>query len=343
VHSHGAQVRQAQKLARLYGLTTSDRSFTNMPFFWVGGLTVVLLAHMEVGAAVIAVQRNDSAEMLDLIEETRPTRLVGWTLVERLEADPTFAQRDLTWLAGVHRQPAVDPASRHNSLGMSETSGPHTAASSSENQSDLPDELRGSFGPAVAGMQHKIVDPDTGATLADSLEGEICVRGEGLMVGLHKKEHAEVFDDDGWYHTGDRGSFRDGFLFFTGRLSEMIKTAGANVAPREVELAVAGLSGVKAAFVRRGDPRCAARRDRRVPRLPRRGTRRRPVVDHRAARTAAVVLQDPAPRVGAAVRRRAVDGVGEDRQGASRRAAGGAHPRRPSLMRAAGADDAGAA
>src|SRR5262249_15001061 len=43
--------------------------------------------------------------------------------------------------------------------------------------------------------------------------------------------------------------FRDGLLFFTGRMSEMIKTAGANVAPREVELAVAGLPGVKAAFV----------------------------------------------------------------------------------------------
>jgi acyl-CoA synthetase (AMP-forming)/AMP-acid ligase II len=249
VHSHGAQVRQAQKLARLYGLTPSDRSFTNMPFFWVGGLTVVLLGHMQVAATVIAVQRNDSEEMLDLIEATRPTRLVGWTLVERLESDPSFAQRDLAWLADVHRQPAVDPAARHNSLGMSETSGPHTAAVTAENQTDLPAQLRGSFGPPVAGMEHKIVDAETGDPLADGIEGEICVRGEGLMLGLHKKERAEVFDADGWYHTGDRGYFRDGLLFFTGRLSEMIKTAGANVAPREVELTVAGLPGVKAAFV----------------------------------------------------------------------------------------------
>jgi acyl-CoA synthetase (AMP-forming)/AMP-acid ligase II len=249
VHTHGAQVRQAQKLAGLYGLTASDRSFTNMPFFWVGGLTVVLLSHMQVGATVIAVQRNDTEQMLDLIEQSRPTRLVGWTLIERLEADPTFAGRDLAWLADVHRQPAVDPAARHNSLGMSETSGPHTAARASENQADLPAELRGSFGPPVAGMEHKVVDPDTGSTLADGLEGEICVRGEGLLVGLHKKERAEVFDADGWYHTGDRGYFRDGLLFFTGRLSEMIKTAGANVAPREVELTVAALPGVKAAFV----------------------------------------------------------------------------------------------
>ena len=36
--------------------------------------------------------------MLDLIESARPTRLLGWTLFERLQADPTFADRDLSWI-----------------------------------------------------------------------------------------------------------------------------------------------------------------------------------------------------------------------------------------------------
>jgi acyl-CoA synthetase (AMP-forming)/AMP-acid ligase II len=56
------------------------------------------------------------------------------------------------------------------------------------------------------------------------------------MNGLYKKERYEVFDDDGWYHTGDKGSINDGYLYFYGRISEMIKTSGSNVAPREVEL-----------------------------------------------------------------------------------------------------------
>jgi acyl-CoA synthetase (AMP-forming)/AMP-acid ligase II len=99
------------------------------------------------------------------------------------------------------------------------------------------------------GLQHKIVDPETGGVQADGVEGEICVRGYRLMDGLYKRERRNTFDDDGWYHTGDRGFFRDGLLFFTGRRSEMIKTGGANVAPREVELAVEALPGIQAAFV----------------------------------------------------------------------------------------------
>jgi len=249
VHTHGAQVRHAGTLAQLYGLTGEVRTFTTMPFFWVGGLTVTLLTHLHVGATVITVERMDSREMLDLIEDARPTRLVGWTLHERLTADPSFADRDLSWLTDLQAPELRESGRRHNSLGMTETCGPHTAAPAADNTVDLPERLRGSFGPPVPGMEHKIVDPDTGEPLRDGCEGEICVRGDSVMEGLYKKERSETFDDDGWYHTGDKGYLSDGLLFFTGRLTEMIKTGGANVSPREVELAVESLPGVKAAFV----------------------------------------------------------------------------------------------
>ena len=75
------------------------------------------------------------------------------------------------------------------------------------------------------------------------------VRGYSLMLGLHKQERADVFDADGWFHTGDRGLFRDGWFFFTGRQSDLIKTKGANVAPAEVEKALLGLDGVASAYV----------------------------------------------------------------------------------------------
>ena len=248
MHTHGGQIRHAWALAQIYGLDHDARTFTNMPFFWVGGLTVVVLSHLHVGGAVITVERMDNTEMLDLIEATRPVRVLGWTLYERLSADPSFAHRDL---AGIEF-PIPDLLAaglRHNSLGMSETGGPHTGVVVATNKVDLAEPLRGSFGPPVTGMHHKIVDPETGEEVADGVEGEICVRGDSLMDGLYKKERRDTFDADGWYHTGDKGAFRDGLLFFTGRLTEMIKTGGANVAPREVELAVESLPGVKAAFV----------------------------------------------------------------------------------------------
>jgi acyl-CoA synthetase (AMP-forming)/AMP-acid ligase II len=249
VHTHGAQVRQAWTMAQLYELTDTDRTFTNMPFFWVGGLTVVVLSHLHAGAMVITVERMDSTVMLDLIEGARATRLLGWTLYERIAGDPTLGNRDLSSIVEMRPPEIAVRGMRHNSLGMTETSGPHTGTSRRDNATDLPEHLRGSFGPAVPGMHHKIVDPATGKQLEPDVEGEICVRGASLMDGLYKKERSQVLDADGWYHTGDKGFVREGFLFFTGRLTEMIKTGGANVAPREVELALEGLEGVQAAFV----------------------------------------------------------------------------------------------
>jgi acyl-CoA synthetase (AMP-forming)/AMP-acid ligase II len=249
VHTHGAQVRHSQAIVALHGVTGETRTFTTMPFFWVGGLTVILLSHLHAGATVITIERADPFLMLDLIEKTHPTRLIGWTLVERIMSEPALADRDLTWLLPLQIPSMLAPGRRHNSLGMTETSGPHTGVPYPENTDDLPDQLRGSFGPALAGIQHKIVNPETGSIVPEGQEGEICVRGYSVMDGLYKNERGDTFDADGWYYTGDLGFFRDRLLFFTGRRSEMIKTGGANVSPREVEAALESFPEVKAAFV----------------------------------------------------------------------------------------------
>ena len=46
--------------------------------------------------------------------------------------------------------------------------------------------------------------------MPDGEEGELWVRGYGLMHGYYKQERADVFDDDGWFHTGDRVFLHDG-------------------------------------------------------------------------------------------------------------------------------------
>jgi len=76
------------------------------------------------------------------------------------------------------------------------------------------------------------------------------IRGFSLMHGYYKRERAEVFTPDGWFATGDQCSMdEDGYLYFKGRLSELIKTAGANVSPQEVEAVLAGYAGVAEAVV----------------------------------------------------------------------------------------------
>jgi acyl-coenzyme A synthetase/AMP-(fatty) acid ligase len=70
------------------------------------------------------------------------------------------------------------------------------------------------------------------------------------MSGIYKRERHDVFTTDGWYATGDRGYFDTaGHLHFTGRASALIKTAGSNVSPAEVESVLDAMPGVLHSFV----------------------------------------------------------------------------------------------
>lgn len=246
VHSQGSQVRHSGQLARLTRLSPQDRVFAGMPFFWVGGLTATMLPAMHSGSAILCQERFDPGEALDLLEQGNATRIIAWpTLRQRLQMHPSFPQRDLSRIAAF---PATSEA-RHNSLGMTETSGPHTFPPASE-PAGLPDDaFKGSFGAGLPFVEHRVVDPETGDPLPDGEVGELCVRGYSVMQGFYKHEREDTFDADGWYHTGDRGTFRHGCFFFEGRFSEMIKSAGFNVSPREVENELDRLPNIEGSWV----------------------------------------------------------------------------------------------
>ncbi|MFP6578941.1 MAG: fatty acid--CoA ligase family protein, partial [Myxococcota bacterium] len=167
--------------------------------------------------------------------------------------DPTRVERDLSSLRagnlpGLLPESVVspDPELRPNALGMTETAGPHTRVP----EGVLPESLRATFGSAMPGLEHRVVDPDSGERVPAGEVGEIQVRGYSLMQGFYKLEREETFLPDGFYATGDIGSFdAQGVLRFLGRRGEMIKTAGANVTPGEVETALEDLPGIEAAFV----------------------------------------------------------------------------------------------
>jgi acyl-CoA synthetase (AMP-forming)/AMP-acid ligase II len=168
---------------------------------------------------------------------------------------PDFAKRDLSSVRGGTMLQALPPERRPsepeltpNLLGMTETGGPHTMVEVPD--TPLPTERRGSFGIPLPGVvQHRIVD-ENGIKAAPGQHGEIQVRGQILMNGIYKQERHEVFGPDGWYSTGDRGWFDDaGHLHFTGRASALIKTAGSNVSPAEVESVLDAMPGVLHSFV----------------------------------------------------------------------------------------------
>ncbi len=101
---------------------------------------------------------------------------------------------------------------------------------------------RGSVGKPLPGVEVIIANPDEHGV------GEILVRGPNVFVGYFRNPEAtERMLRDGWLHTGDLGRFdRDGYLYITGRVKDVIVTAaGKNVYPEELERKFAGIAGVK--------------------------------------------------------------------------------------------------
>jgi acyl-CoA synthetase (AMP-forming)/AMP-acid ligase II len=257
IHTHGSLVRHAYILARHRGVTTADRIYSPMPFFWVGGLTMVVLQALSTGAAILAQDVFEAGSTLALLERERATFISCWAQASQAMADhPDFANRDLSSVRGGTLMQALPPDRRPseadltpNLLGMTETGGPHTMVEVPD--TPLPPELRGSFGIPLPGVvHHRLVDSVSGVEMPAGQEGEIQVRGQIVMNGIYKQERHEVFGPDGWYATGDRGWFDDaGHLHFTGRASTLIKNAGSNVSPAEVESVLDSMPEVLHSFV----------------------------------------------------------------------------------------------
>jgi acyl-CoA synthetase (AMP-forming)/AMP-acid ligase II len=81
---------------------------------------------------------------------------------------------------------------------------------------------------------------DTGQPVEPKVTGEICVRGPGVFAGYHDDPDATAkATAHGWFHTGDLGHMDErGFVYITGRASDMYISGGSNVYPREIEEAL---------------------------------------------------------------------------------------------------------
>ena len=90
----------------------------------------------------------------------------------------------------------------------------------------------------LPGVQIRIIDPQSGQDLADDAEGEIWLRGPGLLLEYcgQPKATAEAFADGGWLRTGDLGRFiAPGRLKVSGRVDDLVIRGGENIHPAEVE------------------------------------------------------------------------------------------------------------
>ena len=111
----------------------------------------------------------------------------------------------------------------------------------------------GSVGTPILACRVKIDNPD------ENGEGEICVKGPNVMMGYYNNPEAtaEVFDKDGFFHTGDYGKLdEEGWIYITGRKKNLIILSnGKNVYPEEIEADLQKVEGVAEVVVYAGESR----------------------------------------------------------------------------------------
>ncbi|MGI9590837.1 MAG: class I adenylate-forming enzyme family protein [Myxococcota bacterium] len=253
LHTHRAAVLQAWRFADFMCFDADERLFTSYPFFWTAGIAMSLGGTFAAGGRLLLQQSFEAGAALDLIENERATAVHAWPhQMKALGEHPSAARRDLSALrkiefssplaalAGIEK----DEYGTGASYGASET-----FTISSGIPADSPLELRRStHGRPWPGNVFRIVDPHTGAPLAPGEEGEIALKGATLMRGYYKLPPECYLDGDGFFRSQDGGSLdAEGYLHWSGRLSNLIKQGGANVSPVEIEEALEAHAGVKVA------------------------------------------------------------------------------------------------
>jgi acyl-CoA synthetase (AMP-forming)/AMP-acid ligase II len=257
LHGHRAPTQQFWVQSQIFGRHERTRMWCALPLFWTAGLNTAMGSTLAAGGCWVVQETFDPGEALALIERERVTE--PYTLPHQtalLEEHPAWPTTDLSSLTCVYGKSAF---ARHPSVvhadpgwfmpvgyGLSET-----CAFFASHWSSTPREVaKQSIGRLLPGNQLRVIDPATGAPLGVGQLGELAVKGPTLMRGYLGRPFADSFDADGFFHSGDEGSVdADGYVHFEGRRTEMIKTAGANVSPAELEVQLRACPPVKLARI----------------------------------------------------------------------------------------------
>lgn len=231
------------------GYTAADRVCIPVPFYHCFGMVMGNIGSTTHGACmVIPAEAFDPIATLQAVQDERCTSLYGVPTMFIAElASSEFEHFDLSSLRTGIMAGSPCPAEvmkqvlehMHMSqvticYGMTETS----PVSTQTTADDTIDQRVGTVGPVHPHVEVKIIDPNTGRTVARSEAGELCARGYSVMIGYWNDEArtAEAIDAAGWMHTGDLATMdADGYVSIVGRSKDMIIRGGENVSPREVE------------------------------------------------------------------------------------------------------------
>jgi long-chain acyl-CoA synthetase len=228
-----------------------------LPPFHVFGLTANVLVPVFLGATVFAIPRFSPVAAVKAIEDEHITVLLAIpsmyaAMLRTKSTQPEAFQSIYLAVSG------GEPLAEQTRIGFEERFGVAirqgyglTETSPVVSLCTVDTHRAGTVGKPIRNVEVQIRDSD-GRPLPQGGDGEIFIRGPGVMKGYHKRpeQTRAVLDADGWFRTGDIGRIdADGFLSITGRAKEMLIIGGENVFPREIEAVLENHEAVAQAAV----------------------------------------------------------------------------------------------
>ncbi|MBI1735481.1 MAG: AMP-binding protein [Candidatus Rokubacteria bacterium] len=258
VLNQGGVVENGFAIGERQHLGPADRLWLAVPLFWSFGSANALPAILTHGGTIVLQESFEAGEALTLLDEERCTVYYGMANMARaIREHPDRPGRRLAAMRTgltiglpediAMTMDAVGARELCNVYGSTETYG-NCAVTDAHDSLDLRLTTQGR---PLPGMDIRVVDPESGRVLPPGEVGELRIKGY-VTPGYYREmeQTTAAFDAGGYFKSGDLGLVgADGRVRFRGRLKEMIKTGGINVAPLEVEAVLLSHPAVKQAYV----------------------------------------------------------------------------------------------
>ena len=281
LHSQNSIHALVRQLGRFWWLDPGDTFFVASPISHIGGSIYAFESPLLLGTTAVLVDKWDADSAIDILSKERCTHMAGATpfLQQLLEA----ARRNGTRLPGLKvficGGASVPPSLIRNAAEhfdqtiFTRVYGSTEVPVTTVGVPDRNDLKHAAETDGRVGFgEVKLVDA-AGEAAVRGAEGEIRARGPQMLIGyLHPEDEASVFDEEGFYRTGDLGRWVDrDYLVVSGRTKDIIIRKGENISPKEVEdylvehpniaeVAIVGLPDAKS-----GERACAVIVAKRAP------------------------------------------------------------------------------
>jgi fatty-acyl-CoA synthase len=258
--SHEALVRTAVEAGRTrFRFVEGDRFWDPLPLFHMSFI-LPLIGVLDAGGAFISMTHFEPTAALRQLERERVTGMFPTfpAVTQALLNHPEYRAETLAAVRITNNvappdtlramQAAMPQAIQISAYGLTECGG----VVAFNDPDDTYEQRMTTQGHPFAGIEVCAKDPVTRVELPPGERGELCIRGYNLFEGYYKDpaKTADAFDEDGWFHTGDLGVVdADGRVSYQGRLKDMLKVGGENVAAIEIESFLATHPAVSIAAV----------------------------------------------------------------------------------------------